>query len=135
MMMQSTKGLICANHPFTFLQLHCLMLLNSSPTSSLHGSEVLRKSEFSSTWRTLETARVYSACASLHFECHFRDLSSPCNSKGDCLALGVGVCGERCQVYLLSHGMPTTITKSVLVLVSFIQTVLCNRMNFSLGGS
>lgn len=133
MMMQNTKGLMCANHPFIFLQLHALVLLNSSPTSSLHGSEVLRKSEFSSTWRTLESARVYSACASLHFECHFRDLSRPCDSKGNCFAQGVGICEERCQVYLLSHGVPTTITKSLLALESFIHTVFCNRLNFSLG--
>lgn len=31
--------------------------------------------------------------------------------------------------------MPTTITKSALALVSFVQAVLCYRMHFSLGGS
>lgn len=111
MKLQNTKGIISANHSDRFFELYCSMLLNSSPASSLRGSEVLRKSEFSSTWRT-PTLHECTEFASLHFECHFPAKWTTCSSEARCLDLGAGVRKQCSQAYSIASWYAYTVTKS-----------------------
>lgn len=131
MKLQNTKGIISANHSDNFFELYCSMLLNSSPASSLRGSEVLRKSEFSSTWRT-PTLHECTEFASLHFECHFPANWTTCSPEARCLDLGAGVRKQCSQAYSIESWYAYTVTKSGLALVICVQTVVCSRLNFFL---